>query len=255
MKKCYFLDARDLANTVVQENAGEVFGAKLDKERAEKLFPQNKFPKNKSEEAFGPANRKWGKHQAESLGAGLLLQYALQEYLAGTEAEGFIPVTLSQIMEDVRPAIFVSLRYGEKGKPYLRDIPLYFSLSHSEGRVICAVSDAEVGADLQYPRDMDMAKTVARFFAEEEKREWKELPLKKQEEFFYHLWTRKEAYGKLTGEGVGKTISLDMGKAQPENTSDTQTAVNIPNKDRNRRLEWAEYFHDGAYIAVCYEIK
>ena len=38
---------------------------------------------------------------------------------------------------------------GEWGKPALRDHPCHFSLSHSGERVMVAISDAEVGCDIE----------------------------------------------------------------------------------------------------------
>ena len=38
---------------------------------------------------------------------------------------------------------------GQNGKPYLKDIPLFFNLSHTDCGFICAVSQSEIGADIQ----------------------------------------------------------------------------------------------------------
>lgn len=229
MKQCYFLDARDLPSAMLQEDVRKRALEKLDRDRLKRLS-----------EGYGELtqSKRQGTAWAESLGAGLLLQYAVQEYLAGAGEEKMQVVTLSKVLEDERRVVPLSFHYGEKGKPYLEKIPLFFSISHSEGRVICAVSETEVGADLQYPRKMDAARLAARFFSEEEKREFSSLSLKEQEEFFYRLWVRKEAYGKLTGEGLAKVISQKRNVADDSDT-----------------LEWREFIHDGAYLAICYQRK
>ena len=59
--------------------------------------------------------------------AGALLQYALQ-------------------LENVRKP---SIKVTSNGKPYLiGEERMYFNLSHSEGMVMCAIADKEVGCDV-----------------------------------------------------------------------------------------------------------
>ena len=41
-----------------------------------------------------------------------------------------------------------AVKHTENGKPYT-DEGIYFSLSHTEGFTVCAVSDSEVGADTE----------------------------------------------------------------------------------------------------------
>lgn len=78
------------------------------------------------------------------------------------------------------------------GKPEFAAIPdLHFSLSHSGGTVICAMAEQPVGADVQAPKILS-SKLLNRFFTERER--LYEDPIR--------LWTLKESYGKLTGEGV-----------------------------------------------------
>lgn len=66
--------------------------------------------------------------------------------------------------------------------------------------MVCAVGDGEVGADIQkwvpYKE-----RTAERFFAPTEWKLLQELPASQRTELFYRLWSRKEAYGKYTGQG------------------------------------------------------
>jgi len=64
-------------------------------------------------------------------------------------------------------------------------------LSHSGHLVICAVSEQEIGADIQIRRPFS-AGVQQRFFTEQEREHMDML----------RLWTLKESYGKLTGEGI-----------------------------------------------------
>ena len=115
-----------------------------------------------------------------SLGAGLLLRYALLEW----GIEGL-------------PEFF----YGENGKPYIAGSP-YFSLSHSGDIVVCAVSDFEVGADVEKIRRANM-RLARRFFQPDE---YAILSLiesdDERNELFFRIWTMKESLMKCTGGGL-----------------------------------------------------
>jgi hypothetical protein len=105
---------------------------------------------------------------------------------------------------------------GSYGKPYFIDIPnAHFSVSHS-GRVwACLMSETEVGLDVEdiaARRDRSAAgetrylKPARRCFAEDERRYVEFAAMRGAEELaarFFFVWTRKEAYVKYTGRGLG----------------------------------------------------
>ena len=68
------------------------------------------------------------KLRAESVYARAILKYMLRRYYGVTDFE---------------------VAVGENGKPYIKNSNLYFNLSHSEKMVMCAVSSAETGCDVQ----------------------------------------------------------------------------------------------------------
>ncbi len=235
MNVCFFLDARPFMELMGQDDKLEQICTKLDKERREKLLHQVKPCQ---------ARRAMRMAMVENLGAGLLLQYAVAWVLEQGTMSGrierdegaenaVITVTCEQLLADSYQVSSFTFCYGAKGKPYFADIPLFFSLSHSEGRVICAVSETEIGADLQYPRELDAEKLAERFFSLEERTDWSKLAPKERQKYFYRCWTRKEAYGKLTGEGVAAYIGR-----------------NVMGEDVGE-LRWQEYIHDGGYVAIC----
>ena len=92
----------------------------------------------------------------------------------------------------------------ERGKPYFPNNPLlHFSVSHSGGIFACAFSDAELGIDIQeYKKRTDEAercrKIAARFFHRDEIDALDADTVSA----FYNIWTAKEAYVKLTGQGI-----------------------------------------------------
>ena len=152
------------------------------------------------------------KGRAATIGAGLLIQHALREFEAGPVREnGDGPVTviaLKDLISDKAGAVDCEYRYGEMGKPYFKDTKLpFFNISHAGGLVILAVSDREVGADIQNMRSQREKSMAERFFSAEESRAVSEDDTR---ELFYKLWSRKEALGKCTGEGVRPYFSRNM---------------------------------------------
>lgn len=89
---------------------------------------------------------------------------------------------------------------GPRGKPFFPDFPhIRFNLSHSGGLALCALSDGEVGVDIEEVKPRD-PKLPARIFSEAEYRwyaahggDWGA---------FCTLWTRKESWCKRSGEGI-----------------------------------------------------
>ena len=117
------------------------------------------------------------------------------------------------------------------------NIPKKFNLSHSGDYVVCAVGDGEVGADIQkwvpYKE-----RTAERFFAPTEWKLLQELPASQRTELFYRLWSRKEAYGKYTGQGIGSAVGEDF--------SDEQ------NWQEKQICFWERVLEDSYSLAVCY---
>ncbi len=93
---------------------------------------------------------------------------------------------------------------NEKGKPYFKDIPVCFNLSHSGERIIVALSPLEVGCDVEH-KNSNALKVAERFFA---KPEYELLAAlgddDKIAKKFTGLWTIKESIVKCCGEGIGR---------------------------------------------------
>lgn len=248
----YLLSIKELLDESVKRELTEEACKKLDRERLRKLETIR-------------SERK----RAESIGAGLLLQLGLQEGIAvytsasrtSTEKaskntaqdasekasektaenaaqDAFVQsVTVSQVLARLKAPMEPEYLYSEKGKPYFKEIPLFFSLSHSGEYVFCAFSRQELGADIQFQRSgiklEAEERIVRRFFSESEQKTWQHCVTKKeQEQLFYKLWTRKEAYGKLNGEGIIAVTAVDV--------------LNV------RGIVWEEYERlDGYRITVC----
>ena len=99
------------------------------------------------------------------------------------------------------------------GKPSISNEVLkrayYFNLSHTDKLVVLAVTlDQEIGVDVEYLLRPGKSVEIAEsFFSPSEVQELLALPLEKQKDRFFDLWTLKEAYIKACGMGL--SIPLD----------------------------------------------
>ena len=131
-----------------------------------------------------------------SAGAGLLLMAALADYLYEgqySERAGTAEAWRGEILK-LRPLRFDA---GEKGKPYLPEQrAVHFNLSHSGSRVMCVVSDREVGCDVEAIEQRRVSQVI-RCLAESE-----QAAASESAENFFRIWTLKESILKLSGEGL-----------------------------------------------------
>jgi 4'-phosphopantetheinyl transferase len=108
----------------------------------------------------------------------------------------------------------VPIEYAEQGKPKLTlnscRPPLHFNVSHSGSLTLVAVAhDREVGVDIEKIRPFPEIEAIAeRFFTRGERDGLRRLPPAEKEPGFFRCWTRKEAYIKARGEGLG--VPLDQ---------------------------------------------
>ena len=100
-----------------------------------------------------------------------------------------------------------------KGKPYIdfcktqdaeesNGQDVHFSVSHSGDHFAFIAADCPVGIDIQQRKGSNANKIAERYFSDREKEYVKE----NGEAGFFTVWTRKEAYSKLTGEGIAEII-------------------------------------------------
>lgn len=82
---------------------------------------------------------------------------------------------------------------------------LKFNISHSENKILIAVSDNEIGVDIEKIKPEFAHKDVVeKYFTANEKKAI--LNAEKPHEVFYKLWTRKEAILKATGMGIAADL-------------------------------------------------
>lgn len=116
-----------------------------------------------------------------SLAAELLLRYGME-----TAGECFDPAALC---------------VTEYGKLYFPEGRLQFSLSHSGTWALCALSEREVGCDVEQMRRVDL-RICRRFAPEEQAHVLSTAEETEQQRLFFRYWTLKESFMKATGLGM-----------------------------------------------------
>lgn len=118
-----------------------------------------------------------------ALGAGLLIRYIRKKF--GIEEE---------------------VCYNEWGKAYFPSSKVYFNLSHSGEYVALAVSNEEVGVDIE-AHDEIAERILPKVFTPKEIEDYRITPMTMKKDLFYSLWTEKESFLKFIGVGLSKPLS------------------------------------------------
>lgn len=96
--------------------------------------------------------------------------------------------------------------YEDNGKPYfIQPKGLFFNISHSGEWTLVALSDGEVGCDIQKTGPVDM-RVAERFFTAEESKALEEAGGGARD-LFFRMWTIKESYLKALGTGLARPLN------------------------------------------------
>lgn len=89
----------------------------------------------------------------------------------------------------------------ELGKPYFKDYPMHFNVSHSGEYLAIALSESPVGIDIQEPKNLreGMYRKVVQ-------PQEQELIGENRQADFLRLWTLKESFVKAEGKGLRITL-------------------------------------------------
>lgn len=106
------------------------------------------------------------------------------------------------------PASKISFFYQANGRPELvaaqNNIGLNFNLSHAKDFAIIGVSlGRRIGVDVECYRTLEFLEIARRYFSPSEYRQLSALPLNEHQKHFFACWSRKEAFLKALGEGIG----------------------------------------------------
>lgn len=140
------------------------------------------------------------------------------------------------------------LEYDNNGKPYLNAYldGFFFNISHSSGRVVCAVSlDGEMGIDIEFLKPIVLSNFTA-FFSE---REWKDIVEAEDSlRLFYRYWTRKESIIKALGLTLAALHQLEI-------NAQLDCVVVDEQKWFLQNIDWGSDLGRGFMGAICSEKK
>lgn len=152
------------------------------------------------------------------------------------------------LLDDVLKKLGLSpspLLKTKEERPYLKDHPLVdFNLSHTEGLAVCALWQVDeappprVGVDTERLCSFDPTKLCAfanRFFGACERRFV--LGSEEPRVAFTHVFTRKEAYAKYLGTGLGAQLS--------------QTDTCAPDFEKANGVRFYTYREGDYFISLC----
>lgn len=128
---------------------------------------------------------------------------------------GLLRVILGQYTAQQPAAI--RFHYTDAGKPFI-DAPLSFNISHAGHYTVIALTDAETVLGIDIERlsfEVEMEPIVRHYFSPNEQKQWHALAIGERQLAFFRAWTRKEAFIKAVGDGLGmplQAIEVPLGE-------------------------------------------
>ena len=135
-------------------------------------------------------------------------------------ARGTLREIIGQYLE-IEPAE-ANFDYGQNGKPFIISnselSSIRFNISHSGDVVVYAfVLDTEIGIDIEKVCNIDDCMAIAKsFFSSTEIDDLQKVSRESLLEAFYSCWTRKEAYIKAKGQGLGIPLNQFSVSVRPD---------------------------------------
>ena len=100
----------------------------------------------------------------------------------------------------------IEFETGTNKKPFLKNTPLSYNVSHAGDWIVIAVADKPIGADVErVDPSFDYQDIIAGYFSPEEAKYIREDDAHSR---FFLLWTRKEALTKATGKGLDDDLKF-----------------------------------------------
>ena len=105
----------------------------------------------------------------------------------------------------------LTFKFGENRKPYLESYPhIFFNISHCKYGVVCAISNREIGIDIEEVSNYD--EELANYICNQD--ENKSLVASQNPALdFCKLWTMKESVLKFTGSGINTDLKSVLGNS------------------------------------------
>ena len=97
---------------------------------------------------------------------------------------------------------------NEYGKPYLKNINIFFNISHSFDYVITTISDKDIGIDIEKIRKTPL--NIINQFATEKEKAYILSTNNNIEERIFKIYTLKEAYFKMLGTNLNHILKVEF---------------------------------------------
>lgn len=228
--KLYIMDIKEIEeNSILEERIFAVLG----KQRQEKI-----------------ESCRHDKDKLRSLCAGALLILGVMEWDEREEDYALHKIVPRKVNWEMIPAFFeaqqtdISCSYGKNGKPQFVHYPhIQFNLSHSGDYVVAAFDKNPVGIDIQEYRKIKESTAKHFLTAWELEQIGMQTEVAEREALLCRLWTIKESYVKLTGEGMKKSMKqfqINRQSSRVENAQFESVAEFV-------EKVWMERY----YISVC----
>ncbi len=107
---------------------------------------------------------------------------------------------LAELYRETTGEALPEISIGLRGKPYFKDSPWHFSISHTKRHAFCALSEGNVGIDAEEADREISPKLVEKILSPMEKAQFDAAPDKRRA--LLTFWVLKEAAGKLSGQGI-----------------------------------------------------
>lgn len=180
----------------------KVFAYKLDENNADILLDKMSLLSLKEKEYV--CRYKYEKDRLRSLIGRLLLLSFADRYTDDSFKEINFVTGTDEFVKDKMSDIEIYIDENGKGRIENRD-NLFFNISHSKDYVVLALSDEEVGIDIQEIKPLK-ANVPKRFFTDLDN-EYIDKSEEGKIERFTQVWSAKESFAKLTGNGIGEGFS------------------------------------------------
>lgn len=149
-----------------------------------------------------------------------------------------------------RPFEKIIILKGKNDKPYLKPFDNYslvhFNLSHSDDAILIAISNKEVGVDIEQNRLFNYAVLMDTVFTKNEINFIKTH--RNPNQAFFILWTRKEAFLKATGTGLTENLT-------GFEVLDGENILNIDNIKQDEQFDIVSFYPFKNYIAAFCQIR
>jgi 4'-phosphopantetheinyl transferase len=152
----------------------------------------------------------------------------------------------------------------EKGKPWLNaESAPFFNVSHSGEWIVVALSEQNVGVDVERIRT-PVYRVAKRYFSPKEVRFLNALDEPDKKLYFFDLWTLKESYLKLLGKGLTRSLGSfsivrkeGLFQLESEGRVDESIYFRMPLLDPGYKLAVCSYssdFSDPVNIVTTYDL-